>query len=132
MDLISSTFFAFELIYYSDYLINRFITLEYVQGVLHVTQRTYTESVLKKTGMEFTKGSTAPTIPDDETEDPETPTAEEIKQAQEEVGSLIWLSSRSRADIAYSVSRAASLILSKPKAAVRRTRKILKYLKITD
>jgi hypothetical protein len=61
----------------------------------------------------------------------ETPPASLVKSAQCEVGELLWLSVRSRPDLAYSVSRAASLAAVAPSISLLICKKIRRYLRGT-
>jgi hypothetical protein len=54
-----------------------------------------------------------------------------IKQAQALVGSLIWISCRTRPDIAFTVSSVASIATRKPSECVKRCKHLLRYLRGT-
>ncbi len=54
-----------------------------------------------------------------------------VRQAQQLVGELIWISSRTRCDLSYAVSLAANMLTSKPAAATRRCHRIHRYLRRT-
>ena len=55
----------------------------------------------------------------------------QIRSAQKFIGELNWISQRTRPDITYSISKAASLALSEPRRAVLICKKILRYLSST-
>ena len=64
--------------------------------------------------------------------EPTTPaTPELIRQAQREVGSLLWLVTRTRPDIMFSVSKLSSLVTRDPKKALDISTQIKGYLKGT-
>ena len=54
------------------------------------------------------------------------------KKCQGIVGGLLWLSTRSRPDIAYQVGRAATLILKDPEASMKEAKHLLRYIKGTE
>ena len=59
------------------------------------------------------------------------PKAEDIHRAQKLVGSLIWLSTRTRPDIVYSQSRISSMATKAPIAAFKEGQRVLRYLQGT-
>ena len=63
--------------------------------------------------------------------DPEDLDPEDIRIAQKLGGSLIWLSTRTRPDIAYAQSRISSMATKAPKRAIMEGYRVLRYLKGT-
>ena len=55
----------------------------------------------------------------------------DITRAQKMAGSLIWLSARTRPDIAYAQSRISSMATKAPKTAVSEGLRVLRYLQGT-
>ena len=60
-----------------------------------------------------------------------TPSASDILQAQTMCGELVWISSRSRPDVAHAVAVASSQITTAPRAAAKRCQHVLRYLRDT-
>ena len=63
---------------------------------------------------------------------PETPAEERAaltKQAQTMCGQLLWLSGRTRPDLAFAVTKACQVVASNPAEAVARCKCIVKYLR---
>jgi hypothetical protein len=93
-------------------------------------QEDYIADMLRRHGMADGNGVDTPST----TEEEEAEGIEEVvnpvvvKQAQEAVGELIWVSSRTRVDLAYGVSQAASIVSTRPAAALR-CHRIHRYLR---
>ena len=103
------------------------------EAVLKVSQTRYVQQMLESHGM--TSCNTAPTPAEVEASDPEEeekPEPHLVKEAQGIVGEIGWVANRSRPDIAYAFSRAASCTSSKPRRAVKLAKRILRYLKGTS
>jgi hypothetical protein len=100
---------------------------------LNVSQEKYTFEVLRRYNME--KCSPAATPADmsdmDDAGDADAEGADlgMVREAQEIVGALTWLAVRSRPDISRATSRAAEAMLSMPEVAIRRGKRILRYLR---
>lgn len=74
-----------------------------------VSQEAYLKDVLKRRGMEEEKGCNIPISKDQShrlEEDQETsPTIEEVRSAQKITGEAIWLLTRTRLDLMFSLSK---------------------------
>ena len=53
------------------------------------------------------------------------------REAQKVAGELLWLSIRSRAELAYSLSRLSSYVSKNPERAIRMAQRVLRFLKHT-
>ena len=62
---------------------------------------------------------------------PEEPTPELVNAAQKLVGELMWLSTRTRPDVAFATSRCAQEILPHPSWVIEQATQVWKYLKST-
>ena len=92
-----------------------------------VTQEDYIQDVLDRNGV---KG-VASTPMSRDVSDPgpeEDITAEEVQAAQRIVGELMWLVTRCRADLAYTVAKMASQVARTPRWVVQVGEQALKYL----
>ena len=107
-----------------------------------LSQRDYTLEMLEKWGMASCKGTGSINVEHepymffgiDEAEDPESteePSIKEVRDAQRMSGGLLWLSSRTRPDLAYAVSRIAAMATKRPKASLILGKKVLRYLAAT-
>ena len=59
-------------------------------------------------------------------------TLEEVKEAQVALGELLWVSTRTRPDVAFAVGQASRMVAKYPKKALSVAKQILGYLKNTD
>ena len=59
-------------------------------------------------------------------------TADEVREAQVALGELLWVSTRTRPDVAFAVGQASRMVARNPKQALRAAKQILGYLKETD
>ena len=66
----------------------------------------------------------------EEPEEDRTP--EEVKEAQVALGELLWVSTRTRPDVAFAVGLASRMVAKYPKKALSVAKQILGYLKNTD
>jgi hypothetical protein len=109
------------------------VEIVYQNGVLGINQRAYLQQVVKKMGLEYSNAVLSPSFPDDykDADDDKDTNPQTTTEAQQVVGELLWLSCKTRADISYPTSRAASLIASKPSAAIKRAKRIWRYLAAT-
>ena len=104
------------------------------QDGLHVSQAGYVRDLLRQHGVaESDKGLTIPCarewLQDDET-DEETADADEmlVKMAQKATGETLWLSTRSRPELAHSVSCMAARALNRPQKALEIHKRMMQYL----
>ena len=67
-----------------------------------------------------------------EDEKEENVSINDIRLAQKLAGSLIWLSTRTRPDIAYAQHRISSLAVRAPKKALAEGKRVLRYLNGTS
>ena len=87
--------------------------------VMH--QKSYTENLLAKHGLgECNPSKTTGEAADDSTavEAAETVDETAVKEAQQIVGELIWLSTRTRPDISFTVHRAATMTTRSPELSL--------------
>ena len=89
-------------------------------------QQKYVQEVLQKHGVQCSESVPCLKISDGPEE--QDPAREDIKQAQIVTGELGWLTSRTRPDIAFSVSIMARMIHKRPKWVVETGMQVLKYL----
>ena len=100
-------------------------------GGVFVSQERYVADILKKFGMDDCKGSDVLGDSDFEhlgplvspSDDPEL-----FSKCQSALGAFIWLSTRTRCDIAYAVSRASQQLSKCAKTCWGQCKKIFKYL----
>ena len=59
-------------------------------------------------------------------------TADDVREAQVALGELLWVSTRTRPDVAFAVGQASRMVARNPKQALRAAKQILGYLKGTD
>ena len=64
-------------------------------------------------------------------EAPPAPDPVVLRQAQKAAGELLWLATRTRVDLAYTMHRLCSVVSSNPARAVRMQKRVLRYLKTT-
>ena len=89
-------------------------------------QQKYVQEVLQKHGIQCSESVPCLKISDGPEE--QDPAREDIKQAQIVTGELGWLTSRTRPDIAFSVSIMARMIHKRPKWVTETGMQVLKYL----
>ena len=89
-------------------------------------QQKYVQEVLQKHGIQCSESVPCLKISDGPEE--QEPAREDIKQAQIVTGELGWLTSRTRPDIAFSVSIMARMIHKRPKWVTETGMQVLKYL----
>ena len=102
-----------------------------VEQGIRLDQFGYTQELLKKLNGEGAEGCPLPKVPDEETAE-ETFTAEDLRRAQSIVGEVLWLSTRTRADLAFGVGLLGRLVHKKPQTVVRLGMHMLKYIKNTS
>ena len=64
----------------------------------------------------------------DSDEEPESAEEADVRMAQKATGEALWLSTRSRPELAHAVGCMASLALKRPLRALEIGRRIMKYL----
>ena len=89
-------------------------------------QQKYVQEVLQKHGIQCSESVPCLKISDGPEE--QDPAREDIKQAQIVTGELGWLTSRTRPDLAFSVSIMARMIHKRPKWVTETGMQVLKYL----
>ena len=95
--------------------------------VLH--QKEYLQELLTKWGLEECRGCQCiDADAEEEAEEPEEPPLADVRMAQKMGGGLIWVSSRTRPDVAYAVSRISSAAAKRPQWALRLGKRTLRYL----
>ena len=97
-----------------------------------MSQELFIKDTIKLWSMENCRPAVTPgeptTVPLPEEENPSN---DDILQAQRIAGALIWLSTRTRPDIAYAQSRISSMATKAPKKALEEGQRVLRYLKGT-
>ena len=89
------------------------------------------KELVKRHGLEG-KVQNLPIAGFDEPEEETDRTAADVRAAQQIAGELQWVSTKTRPDISYAVSRVGSATVRSPKWAVEAGKGILKYLSTTD
>ena len=100
------------------------------QGI-RLDQFGYTQELLKKYNVEGVEACPLAKIPDEETTE-EPFTAEDLRKAQSIVGEVLWLSTRTRPDLAFGVGLLGRLVHKKPQTVVSLGMHMLKYIKNTS
>ena len=100
---------------------------------MKVHQEKYIQSVLRKNGLEDCNPATS-ILPDEfhEDEDEKKPTKETIRLAQKAAGELQWLSTETRPGVTYSVQLVSVSMQKQPMIAVKRAKRIMRYLAGTE
>ena len=103
-------------------------------GALRISQQAYIKALLERypdvTGVASTPYAKEPesvAIGDNEP----SPALDQVRLAQKLVGELLWLSTRSRADLCFAVSRLGQLLLKHVAYVIEAAKTILKYLRAT-
>ncbi|CAE7867861.1 RE2, partial [Symbiodinium necroappetens] len=97
---------------------------------LHVGQSKYVQSLLDKYS-EVTGVTSAPYAKESEPVCKPQDSLEKLRRAQGLVGELLWLATRTRADLVYGVSRIGQLITRDVDQAIQRAEDMIRYLKST-
>eukprot|EP00434_Breviolum_minutum_P025704 symbB.v1.2.022715.t1/scaffold2026.1/size92022/4 len=100
------------------------------QGI-RLDQFGYTQELLKKYNVEGVEACPLAKLPDEETTE-EPFTAEDLRKAQSIVGEVLWLSTRTRPDLAFGVGLLGRLVHKKPQTVVSLGMHMLKYIKNTS
>jgi len=106
---------------------------DHLTGVIWIGQPSYTEKMLQKYGMYDSKPVRTPVNPDVKlvpSENPDDVCNQLMYQAV--VGSLLYLSTKTRSDIAYAVSRVTHFCAKPTKEHWAAVKRILRYLKGTS
>ena len=98
------------------------------EGGFFANQANY---IWDKKDVEEVKKAKAPTMKDMYPEPESTVTPDDIKTAQRAVGELLWLSTRTRPEIAYVTSRCSQMILTAPRWVKSMADSVWAYLKNT-
>ena len=94
-----------------------------------MTQRSYIQELLNRYGVEEEAG--VPITKWVEPEHPEAATVDQVRDAQGITGALLWLSTRTRPDLAYVVARCGQQATKSPCLSMAMGRQALSYLKST-
>jgi hypothetical protein len=99
----------------------------------HVTQRSYIKDLMEKSEEKVKERKIPVTRDQAHIETPASPpTLEEVRGAQKCVGEVLWLLTRSRPDLMYSVSRMGSNVLKNPVQVMELGDQMKGYLKRTQ
>ena len=101
------------------------------RDVWMVTQQSYTTDMVQKE--KDLKIKKIPISRDQSQMEPsmEAPTTEEIRAAQKAVGEVLWLTTRARPDIMFTVARMGSSVTKAPEAVLKVSTQLKGYLKAT-
>ena len=94
-----------------------------------MTQCSYIQELLNRYGVEEESGT--PITKWTEPNDPSPITAEKVREAQAITGALLWVSTRTRPDLAYVVARCGQQATKTPDLTMAMGRQALAYLKST-
>ena len=112
------------------------LTIEAWHDGFALHQKDYAQEFLEKCGMTESRGCTPIDAEEEEEEEVENtdalePALADVRLAQRMGGGLIWVSSRTRPDVAYAVSRISSAAAKRPLWALRLGKQTLRYLAAT-
>ena len=99
---------------------------------IRLDQMGYTHELLKKYGITQTENCPLPKVSDDEDTVEEPYSAEDLRRAQSIVGEMLWLSTRTRPDLAFGVGLLGRLVHKRPKTVTRLGFHMLKYVRATS
>eukprot|EP00439_Symbiodinium_sp_Y106_P053438 s3512_g7.t1 len=105
------------------------IELSRSEAGFRMTQRAYTQELLNRYNVDEEAG--VPIAKWTEPESTEPVRADRVKEAQALTGALLWLSTRTRPDLAYVVSRCGQQATKCPDLSIALGRQALAYLKST-
>ena len=97
-----------------------------VKDTLKISQEGYTRDLVARYGISQSAAIPIPKI--EESEGPEEFTISDLRKAQSVVGELLWLSTKSRPDIAFGVGALGRMVHQRPKYVYELGIHILKYL----
>ena len=97
-----------------------------VKDTLKISQEGYTRDLVARYGISQSEAIPIPKI--EESEGPEEFTISDLRKAQSVVGELLWLSTKSRPDIAFGVGALGRMVHQRPKYVYELGIHILKYL----
>jgi hypothetical protein len=111
----------------------RYLGIEFERfndGSILAHQNAFVRDLLKKYGVENTRQVNTTGDPTWLGSPPPAKVLQDasVKQCQEALGSLLWLSTRTRCDLAYAVSQAATRAANDPKRAWFQIKRIFRYL----
>ncbi|CAE7637232.1 LZTR1, partial [Symbiodinium sp. CCMP2456] len=114
-----------------DYLKYAGFELEKTSQGIRLHQESYVKDLLEQQAEDVPGEEKTPAVKVYSWEEPETDTERQLltKRAQALIGQLLWLSGRTRPDLAYGVSMAAQKIASSPAEAVARAEHLVRYLR---
>ena len=114
------------------------VELRTQDGGIHLSQTGYIRDLLRQHGVEekpnepVTVPCTREWLQDDDTDDEsQRPEEATIRMAQKATGETLWLSTRSRPELAHSVACMASKALKKPQKTLEINKRVLQYLSKT-
>ena len=97
------------------------------EGSCYLLSQSKYAQELQQRHPEIRPSRTLPSFRDEEPPE-DSPRLEEVREAQEYLGELQWLSCRSRPNISFSVRRASRLVAKNPRYAIKVAKQILAYL----
>jgi len=96
-----------------------------------VHQQDYIIDLLHRHQLHHANGCLVPGLDEDELPPEQDATPALVAKAQEVVGELIYVSTRTRPDVCHAVGTAATMVSSRPAEAILRCKKVLRYLRST-
>ena len=99
---------------------------------IRLDQFGYTHEMLKKYDITQEESCPLPKVPDDEETVEESYSVEDLRRAQSIVGELLWLSTRTRPDLAFGVGLLGRLVHKRPQLVAKLGLHMLKYVKKTS
>ena len=103
------------------------------EGGIFLHQSDYVEELLKRHKDELVRSKTpmSKELADEADQDPGNFTAMDLTKAQKVTGEILWLMTRTRPDLLYSMSRMCSMTSKNPKWTIKAAGYVLGYLKET-
>ena len=99
-------------------------------GALLVSQQDYIQDLLQKYP-DVVGEASSPILKELEAQPEQTPQISDIRAAQKIVGEILWVSCRTRPDLAYIISRLGQEVTKQPKQTLLHGQHVLKYLRGT-
>ena len=101
------------------------------EGGIFLHQSDYVEELLKRHKDELVRSKTPmlKELADEADQDPGNFTAMDLTKAQKVTGEILWLMTRTRPDLLYSMSRMCSMTSKNPKWTIKAAGYVLRYLK---
>ncbi|CAE7285156.1 RE1, partial [Symbiodinium microadriaticum] len=107
------------------------LEVRHVDGALRLSQTAYIQSLLERyphvTGVSSTPYAKEPVFVDQT----EPPLLERVRLAQKLVGEVLWVSTRSRPDLCYAVSRLGQLLTKQVEYTITAAENLIRYLRAT-